>query len=66
MYIEIRSQSHEMIFEASSDTQPSEKEIIDAVKKEGFVAYGTDIWFDTLEGFWRAGGYIRRITAAST
>lgn len=66
MYIEIRSQPHEMLFEGTHDTRPRKTEIEKAVIAKGFVAYDYDIWFDMMQKFWRFGGHIRRITTAST
>ena len=66
MYIEIRSQPHEMRFEGTHYTRPRKAEIEKAVIAKGFVAYGYDIWFDTVQKVWRFGGHIGRITTAST
>ena len=66
MYIKIRSQPYEMLFEGTHGTRPRKTEIEKAVMVEGFVAYDYDIWFDTLQKFWRFGGQIRRITTTST
>ena len=55
-----------MLFEGTHDTRPRKTEIEKAVMVEGFVAYDYDIWFDTLQKFWRFGGQIRRITTTST
>ncbi len=66
MDIEIRSQPNEMLFEGTYETRPRKTEIEKAVIEKGFMPYEYDIWFDSLQKFWRFGGHIRRITTAST
>jgi hypothetical protein len=62
LYLEIRSQLHEMLFEGTHETRPKKTEIEKAVVDKGFVPFEYDIWFDSIQNIWRFSGQIRRRT----
>lgn len=60
--VEYRSQQHEMLVEGTSDFKPNENEIMEHGAKNGFFVTDIEIWFDSMQGFWRWNGNIIRLT----
>ena len=60
--VEYRSQQHEMLVEGTSDFKPTENEIMEHGAKKGFFVTDIEIWFDSMQGFWRWNGNIIRLT----
>ena len=50
---EILDQKHQMYAEGTSDIKPTAKDIELFLKHEGWDIYNLDIFFDSMQGFWR-------------
>lgn len=50
---EVYNQKHQMYAEGDQHPQPTEPDIMFALKLEGYAASEIDMWFDHLQGFWR-------------
>jgi hypothetical protein len=50
---EIRDQKHLMDAEGCQDDKPSAREIVAALKTEGFRPRNLDIFYDRMQGLWR-------------
>jgi len=50
---EVRSQKHLMDAEGTSDKKPTALAVQILLSKEGWCCSEIDIWFDTMQGFWR-------------
>ena len=61
MYIEYRTQVHQMDIDGTSDDEPFACDIVDIVESNGFTLENLDIWFDQLQGFWRFNGDIKEL-----
>jgi hypothetical protein len=61
---EYRTQSHIMWLEGTDYEKPSEEEIRNDAKTKGFNLENLEIWYDTMQFFWRFGAnlvYTQRI-----
>lgn len=50
---EIFDQAHQMWAEGTSDDKPEINDIKILLKSENWNIYNIDIWYDTMQGFWR-------------
>lgn len=50
--VEIRNQQHLMDAEGSHNEKPTESEIVDLLKNEGYNSDGLEIWHDDLMNLW--------------
>lgn len=50
---EIRSHSHLMDAEGRCDKRPSQNEVIEYIKSEGYAAVNIDIWYDDFLNCWQ-------------
>ena len=50
---EYRDREWEMWLEGTADTKPEESEIVESAKAKGFTLDNIDIWFDSMQFFWR-------------
>jgi len=60
--IEYRTQQHEMIVEGTCDDKPTLPEIMEHGAKNGFFVSDIEMWFDSMQGFWRFNGNLLRLS----
>lgn len=59
---EILDQPHQMCAEGTDDEKPKIEDIEVILKNEGWGVFNVDIWFDTMQGFWRWNCDILKLT----
>ena len=60
MFLDIRDQKHEMYAEGTSDNEPTQGAIVDAIERRGFVASKINISYDGMMLCWRFTANIKR------
>ena len=59
--VEWRTQPHLMDVSGAHDKKVTKKQLIDYIKKEGYIASDLDISFDNFQGLWRWSADIKKI-----
>jgi len=55
MEYEYREREWEMWLEGTADNEPNKDEIIKHAKEKNYKLKNLQVWFDSMQGFWRFG-----------